>query len=140
MMIFANKASCYISNLLNRKFGNSNVSFTYTILPVAYQNYEKYVDIGFKLAQSGYSLLLPAIAMGMSQRDICDIKDLENDVLKLGEKLIPPSSAYTQSAATPSDEGKGATDEGGKPPLEDGEKSDKTLEKETSLEKNGGGS
>lgn len=140
MMIFANKASCYISNLLNRKFGNSNISFTYSILPVAYQNYEKYVETGFKLAQSGYSLLLPAIAMGMSQRDICDIKDLENDVLKLGEKLIPPSSAYTQPAATPSGEGNGATDEGGKPPLEDGEKSDKTLEKETSLEKNGGGS
>jgi len=29
MMYFANKASAYISNVLNDKFGNSNISFKY---------------------------------------------------------------------------------------------------------------
>lgn len=149
MMIFANKASQYISNLLNRKFGNANVTFSYKILPIAYQDYDQYADSSFKLAGSGYSLLLPALALGLSQRDICNIKDLENDVLKLGEKLIPPSSSYTQPAGgTETDGGEAqeepqaniAQDEGGRPTKEGEDKADTTNEKEASLEKNGGGS
>jgi hypothetical protein len=41
--------------------------------------------------------LLPAIALGINQRDLSNLKDLENDVLKLREKLIPLMSSYTQS-------------------------------------------
>jgi hypothetical protein len=38
MMLLANKFSGYVTNLLNRKFSNSNVTFKYTILPVTYHN------------------------------------------------------------------------------------------------------
>ena len=98
MMLLANKFSAYVTNLLNRKFSNSNVSFKYTILPITYHNYDKFVDTSFKLVGSGYSFLLPAVAIGLSQKDLGNLKDLENDVLKLGEKLIPPSTSYTQGA------------------------------------------
>jgi hypothetical protein len=57
------------------------------------------VDTSFKLVGSGYSFLMPAIAMGLSQKDLGNIKDLENDVLLLGKKLIPPSTSYTQTSS-----------------------------------------
>ena len=95
---------------------------------------------------------MPAMALGLSQKDLVNIKDLENKVLLLGEKLIPPSTSYTQSGDGTSkddDEGKEGEDgkpidtnpdQGGRPSKEEGEKADKTLEKEKSLDKNGGGS
>ena len=149
MMILGNKYATFISNLVNELFANASVSFKYTILPITYYNESTYITDSFKLAQSGYSFILPALALGFSQRDIGNIKDLENDVLKLGERLIPLSSAYTQSAAAQEqgltktqDEGKAKTDEvgeeGGRPQLKEGEKSPKTIENEKSLEKQGG--
>jgi hypothetical protein len=39
--------------------------------------------------------MLPALAQGFTQRDFINLKDLENDVLKLGEKMKPLSSAFT---------------------------------------------
>jgi hypothetical protein len=85
--------------VVNVEFSNSNITFTYSILPVSYYNDAEYSDQTFKLASSGYSFLLPAIAMGLSQRELGNVKDLEETVLKLGEKLKPLSSAYTQSGS-----------------------------------------
>ena len=143
MMLLANKFAFYITNLINTKFSNSNVSFKYTILPVTYHNYDKFVDTSFKLVGSGYSFLMPAIALGLSQKDLGNLKDLENNILKLGEKLIPPSTSYTQTGdgtskgdGTEKEEGKTGgpveTDinEGGRPSKEDGEKADTTLKTE----------
>ena len=146
MMLLANKFSAYISNLLNRKFSNSNVSFKYTILPITYHNYDKFVDTSFKLVGSGYSFLMPAIALGLSQKDLGNLKDLENNILKLGEKLIPPSTSYTQTGdgtsqgEDPDAEGETGEpvdtnpDQGGRPTKEDGDKADTTLKKEKSLD------
>jgi hypothetical protein len=67
--------------------------------------------------------------MGFSQKDLGNIKDLENDVLNLGEKLIPLTSSYTQSS-----EG----DEAGRPKKEPSEKSPKTEQNEKSLDNQGG--
>ena len=132
MMLLANKFANYVTNLLNRKFSNGNITFKYTILPITYHNYDKFADTSFKLVGSGYSFLMPALAIGLTQKDLGNLKDLENNVLKLGEKLIPPTTSYTQGTEGP--------DKGGRPGKEDGEKADKTLEKEKSLDKNGGGS
>ena len=145
MMLLANKFAAYISNLLNRKFSNSNITFKYIILPVTYHNYDKFVDTSFKLVGSGYSFLMPAIALGLSQKDLGNLKDLENNILKLGEKLIPPSTSYTQTSDGTSSEGnpeEGKTgepvdtniDEGGRPSKEDSQKADTTLKKEKSLD------
>ena len=152
MMMLANKFSNYITNLLNKKYSNSNVTFKYMILPITNHNYSEYVDTSFKLVGSGYSFLLPAIAMGFSQRDFGNLKDLENDVLRLGEKMIPPSTSYTQTNGDGKQDGdgpvKGETgepvktdiDEGGRPNKQEDQKADTTLEKDKSLDKNGGGS
>ena len=129
MMYLANKFSRFITNSINRIYGNTNITFKYQILPVSIHNMDKFVDQSFKLSGSGYSYLLPVVALGLSQRDIVNLKELENDVLKLGEKLIPLSSSYTQSSDNPT----------GRPKLDDSENAEKTIKNEESLDNQAGG-
>ena len=128
MMYLANKFARFITNIVNENFANSNISFKYTILPITHQNEAKYIDSSYKLATSGYSLVLPALALGIGQKDLVNLKDLENDVLKLGDKLIPPKSAYTASADD-------SDDQGGRPTKESEDKRDKTIQNEESIQK-----
>lgn len=125
MMYLANKFARFVSNLINTNYGNANVTFRYMILPITYFNEKNYVDRSYKLATAGYSLLVPALAQGFSQKDFLSIKDLENDVLKLTDKLIPPQTAFTQS------ENEGA----GRPTKTASEKADKTIQNEDSKDK-----
>ena len=83
-----------------------------------------------KLAQSGYSFLLPAIASGINQRELTSLKSLENDVLKLGDILTPLSSSFTQSSSS----GEGA----GRPEKKLEEKSQKTIQNEDAINNQGG--
>ena len=129
MMIIANKYSRFLTNIINLLFSNANINFKYLILPISEHNASTYITDSFKLAQSGYSYLLPALAMGLSQRDLGNLKDLENDTLMLGLKLKPLASAYTQATS------------GGEPgaptkPTED--KAPKTIQNEESIDKTGG--
>ena len=135
MMSIANKYGRFITNVVNRLFGNGALSFKYLMLPISYYNESDYITDTFKLAQSGYSFLLPALACGFSQLEFSNLKDLENEVLNLGEKLIPLKSAYTASAG---EESAGATEEGGRPSLKEKDKTEKTIENEKSIENQGG--
>ena len=127
IMHLANKYSVFLSNLLNLVFGNTNINFKYEFLPITYYNESTFITDSFKLAQSGYSFILPALALGVTQRDLGNLKDLENDVMKLGEKLKPLQSAYTQSANSV-----------GAPEKSSDEKSEKTIANEVSLDNQGG--
>ena len=127
MMYLANKFSRFITNIINDNFANSNISFKYTILPITHQNEAKYIDGSYKLATAGYSLIVPALAQGLSQRDLVNIKDLENDVLGLTDKLIPPKTSFTDGGEQGS--------EGGRPTKESGDKKDQTIKNEESIEK-----
>lgn len=130
MMYLGNKYSVFITNILNRLYSNTSMDFTYQILPVSYQNQKEYIEDNFKLAGMGYSFLLPALASGLSQRSYVNLKDLENDILSLEEKLIPLSSAYNQSAeaGTP-----------GAPTKKEEEKAEKTIKNEETINKTGQG-
>ena len=125
MMILARKLENFITSIVNERYGNSNVTFTYKILPISYYNQKEYVDDSLKLANSGYSFLLPALAMDISQRELSSLKTLENDVLKLKEKLIPLSTAFTETGNV------------GRPEKPAQDKSAKTVANEKSLD-NGG--
>ena len=125
MMILARKLENFITSIINEKFGNTNVTFTYKILPISYYNQKEYAETSLKLANSGYSFLLPALAMDISQRELSSIKDLENDVLKLRDKLQPLSTSYTETGNV------------GRPEKDAQDKSAKTIANEKSLD-NGG--
>lgn len=127
-MVLANKFSTFVSSIIDRFCGNGNISFKYNILPVSQYNQQKYVDLMYKLANSGYSFLMPAIAGDLSQKDLVNIKNLENKVLKLSELLVPLSSAYTGGAQA-------SDSSAGRPELEEKDKSDKTIKNEESLDK-----
>ena len=101
MMILGNKYSRFFSYIINSLFANSNITFKYTILPISYYDSSDFITDSFKLAQSGYSYLMPSLALGITQKDLVNLKDLENTALKLLDKLIPLSSAYTQSSGNP---------------------------------------
>lgn len=143
MMSFANKVGLFVSNILNNLFGNSAVSFKYTFLPITYHNETTYLDNTYKILGSGFSAIMPALTFGLSQRDLINIKDLENDVLKLGDKLKPLQTAYTQSGE-PSEQTKKsvdtekALDKGGRPQKKQQDKNERTLANEKSKDKTGG--
>lgn len=126
-----NKFENFITKMVNRLYANGNVKFNYTFLPVTPYNQSKYTDLTLKLAMSGYSFIVPAVASGMRQSDLKNIKSLEIDVLGLDEALIPLSSAYTASSTS---DGPGA------PKKDDSETSDKTAQNKISLERQGGNS
>lgn len=129
MMTMANKYATFLTGILNKLFGNSNISFKYEILPVGEQNWDDYIKSAKELASLGYSWLVPSIAQGISQRDLSDIKQLENDVLKLPENLIPLQSAYNAIAG-----------EVGAPKKQEEEKAEQTIKNEKSLDNTAGGS
>lgn len=97
MMYLENQFAKFITNLVNYLHGNVNMNFKYKILPVSLYNESEYITNAFKLATGGYSLLLPALAMGFSQRDLVNIKELEDKILKLEDKLVPLASSYNQA-------------------------------------------
>jgi hypothetical protein len=87
---------------------------------------------------------------------LVNLKDLENDVLKLGDRLKPLSTSYTQTSA-PSKEGDGEEKqdgedpknptakpgedaEGGRPKKATGDKAERTLQDEEAEERAEGGS
>lgn len=125
MMVLAQKLENFITSIINEQYSNSNITFTYKILPISYYNQKEYVETTLKLANSGYSFLLPALAMDISQRELNNIKDLENDVLKLKEKLMPLSTAFTETGNV------------GRPEKDAQDKSAKTVANEESLDRGG---
>lgn len=125
MMILGHKLENFLTTILNKQFGNANLIFSYKMLPVSIYTENDYTDEMFKLAQSGYSFVIPAVAMGISQRELNSIKELENDVLELGEKLIPLSSSYTQG---------GESGQVGRPKKDPSEMSPKTEANEKALD------
>lgn len=129
MMILGNKYSRFFSFVINSLFSNANIYFKYKILPISLYNKSDFITDSFKLAQSGYSFLLPSIAAGIGQNELSSLKELENDVLKLRDVLLPLSSAYTQSSSS---------GEVGAPEKKLEEKSEKTIQNEDSLDRQGG--
>lgn len=131
MQNLIDKYALFVTEIVNMLFSNKKVNFKYTILPITYHNAFKYTDNALKLANAGFSFLLPALAMDLSQRDIVNIKELENDALELAEILIPLQSAFTQGAEDPN------ANETGRAAKDQSEKAETTLAKEESLDKGG---
>lgn len=93
------------------------------ILPVTYYNKDKMVDSYLKAAQNGYSKLMPFIANGNLQSTLIATLRLENDILKLQDKLIPLQTSFTQSGNSNSGTGNSV----GRPQKDDSDKTEETI-------------
>ena len=124
MMNLADQLSKAFKFLLNDNISNANVDYDFTILPISYYNNQEYIDETYKLATAGYSFLLPIIACGITQKQIVDIKVLENDVIDLETLFKPLNLSYTQTKTGNTGED-GAS--GGAPTKSNTSKSDKTI-------------
>lgn len=120
--------SNWLTRAINNHAGSSKISFHYQFLPVTWYNESEYITTAVNMASYGYSLLIPAVAMGITQKDLVSLKRLENNLLKLDKELLPLQSSHTMS----SDDRK---DDVGRPQLEGDEKSDKTIANESAEEK-----
>ena len=127
MMILGDKYSRFITSVLNLLFANGTLSFKFQVLALTLYNKSDFITDSLKLAQSGYSFLLPAIASGLEPREFINVKNLENDVLDLGNIMKPLSSSYTQSNG-----------EVGAPKKKEEDKAEKTIQNEKSLDHQGG--
>lgn len=135
IMAAADYVDTFITKIINKVYGNANISFKYEILPITWYNSTQYFDQALKAANSGYSFLIPALALGITQKDLVNLKHLENDMLGLGDLLKPLSTSYTQSG----EGANGKTDgEPGAPSKPTEEKNETTIVKETSKDNTGG--
>ena len=133
--IYAN----WIRYQINERFARPNLTFDFTILPTTIFNQEKIQKQYFNGAQYGYSKMYAGVALGIKQTNQISLMTFENDFLKMQEKMIPLQSSFTTSgteATKKADSGEenavktksaeDITDEGGRPTLDDTEKSEKT--------------
>ena len=121
MMTFADSFATWLEYVINNKFGDNQMNFKVKALPFTYYNENDQRSSMITLAQAGYSFLLPALACGLDQQDLSDIKSLETKALKLSEIMIPLSSSYTTSSGNPQEKEKEAE-------KDDTQKDDRTIE------------
>lgn len=107
------------------------VEYRVSILPTTIYNYKDLAKLYKEQTQLGYSKMLPQIALGQSQRSILATAYFENDVLDLVNAFIPPMSSNTMSSADIKSVTSDST--GGRPQKDDGEKSDKTIANQESM-------
>ena len=109
------------------------------ILPTTVYNYKDMASTYRAQTMLGYSKLLTQVALGMSQTVVMSAAMFENQMLKLDEVFTPPQMSSTMSgseSAVKQEESDGSTsvqqlpqeDKGGRPELDDGDKTDKTVD------------
>lgn len=118
---------------------NKKYHFNFKMLETTQFNYRDLSKLYKDQVQIGYSKMLPQIALGHSQSEILAMANFENKIIKLSEIMIPPMSSNTMSGkggSTTAQTQKAAgaqkivdsdAAKGGRPELDDNQKSDKTI-------------
>lgn len=115
MMGLADSFAMWLTNVVNLYANTKSVIYKARILPISYYNQEDFSKVALEMAGYGYSFLVPALALRMSQLDLLSIKELEGNILDMSSILIPLQSAHTQSK------------DAGAPAKDDSKKTDKTI-------------
>lgn len=96
MRILSKQYQHFLTTIINKYFSNTNIKFNIIVPPISHYNSKDFIADAFKLASSGYSFFMPCMALGVSQRDLRDLKVLEG-ALSLRDLLEPLHSSYTES-------------------------------------------
>ena len=118
-------------------------NFRFYMLETTQYNYKELSKLYKEQANSGFSHVLPQIALGHSQSSIINTAYFENEILNLSEIMIPPLMSSTlnmqdlkdRKDKTPTSQNQNTKEEGksGRPEKPDDEKSDKTLANKESM-------
>ena len=120
-------------------------NFKFYMLETTQFNYKEMSKLYKEQTQIGYSKMLAQVALGHSQSFILNSITFENNVLHLSDIMIPPLMSSTMSSAdvlgnknqSTTQKNQNSTGEEktvGRPQKEEGEKSDKTLANNESME------
>ena len=140
MQEYINAYANWIKFLINSRFSRTGLSFDFEILPVTKFNLKDYLQHYLQAAQYGYPRMRVGVALGMKQRSFVSAIDFETEFLELDDKMIPLMSSYTQTGDEKSEEKnnseeknsssrvqvKDITNKGGRPVLDDENRSQKT--------------
>lgn len=134
----------YIGTVCSKRI-TKNSKFVFSYLDISYKNREEMIGSYIEGAQYGFSKIVPQVALGVKQRYIESLTAFENEILDLDKKLVPLQSSHTMSSKTDNGSNGGQTKtsdkeaqkasdkENGRPSLDNDEKKDSTIAKETSL-------
>ena len=127
-------------NKIVKRFDRKNsYNFKVNLLETTIYNYKDLSKMYKEQTQIGYSKMLPQIALGHSQSSIIAAIQFENNILHLSDIMIPPLMSSTMSSkdlnATSENKSIDAGNSGdtGRPQLEEGKKSEKTIQNKESM-------
>jgi hypothetical protein len=125
----------FLNRVIRQRFTSSKkYNFKVYMLETTQYNYKELSKLYKEQTQLGYSKMLPQIALGHSQSFILNTAFFENETLRLSEIMIPPLMSSTMSSQDVLGRLEAAdAKKAGRPELEEGQKSDKTLQNEQSL-------
>lgn len=126
MYFLVEKFEAWLNYQIDLRFNKTRTKYYFKVwFPPLTQNNRVAMSKHYKdLATLGYSKFLPTLALGEDQVTMMALATFENDTLNLNAVMEPLRSSHTASAK---DGGKG-----GRPPKDDAEKSDKTIQNQNS--------
>ena len=124
---------------MRRSANKKKWTFKFYFLPTTQYNYQALSKLYKEQTQIGFSKMLPQIALGASQSFILNTAFFENSILNLTEIMLPPLMSSTLSAediqnlGNSNQQNQKKTDKSsGRPPKEEGELSEKTIQNKES--------
>lgn len=117
-------------------FVNKNINrlhYKVSMLPTTIYNYKDLSKTYKEQTTIGFSKLLPQVALGHPQSVVMATAFFENDILHLEDIFVPPQSSNTMSGKIQEKETEASGGSaGGRPELEDDQKTEKTIANEES--------
>jgi hypothetical protein len=110
-----------LNAILQVLFSSRDIEFKLSLPHLSIYNNERKQKMYKDMATNGYSKILPAIASGITQTEFLSLNYYEENILNIGEKLIPVQSSNTQSS-------KDQSGEVGAPKKEESELAEKTIQ------------
>lgn len=126
----------WLIGYINFRFADAATRFTMEVLPLSLFNQKELIEHYTKVATYGYPKIYLALALGMKQSNLMGLLEFENEILELGDKLVPLDSTHTKSSKKEDKDAEknkettddsDITDEGGAPPKDVDEKAERTI-------------
>lgn len=130
----------FFDKIVEKKSANKKYNFRFMMLETTQYNYRDLSKLHKELTANGQSKFMPVIALGQAQSSVLNLAYFENEILDLPSLMIPPLMSSTMNgedvlgrknqSSSSNSQNTSEGSSGGRPPKDDTEKSDKTLQNE----------